>query len=135
LGELSASTLQPLGRRPATFVSDGRYGKQRQQRTLTAFLGGSLVYTRMRLTQTLVPSRDPSYTSPKPPEANGSESILRRSGERVYDVGSVALVLHLFLSSRRHFREAALPGSRSSRTYAGLSEEWGRATRRRTSSR
>jgi len=42
------------GRRPVSFVSDGKQGKLwRWQR----------VCTRTRLTQTLEPSRDPSYTS------------------------------------------------------------------------
>ena len=52
--------------------------------------------------------------------------MLRRSDEILHDDGSVALAPHILLSSRRHFREARLEGSRSSRAYAALSDEWGR---------
>ena len=44
----------------------------------------------------------------------------------MYDFGSIALVPHTLLSTRRHFRNAGLGGSRPSRTYSGLSGEWGK---------
>jgi hypothetical protein len=75
--------------------------------------------------QTLEPLRVPWYLSPLPPAANGSGPILRRLGERMHDVGSIPLVPHMLLSSRRHFREGATEGSKPSRAYAGLSGEWG----------
>jgi hypothetical protein len=43
----------------------------------------------------------------------------------MYDVGSILLVPHMLLSSRRHFREGATEGSKPSRAYIGLSGEWG----------
>jgi hypothetical protein len=49
--------------------------------------------------------------------------MFRNSDGRMYDVGSIALVPHIFLSSRRHFLEAALEGSRSPEAYAGISGE------------
>jgi hypothetical protein len=42
----------------------------------------------------------------------------------VSDVGSIP-VPHTLLSSRRHFRAAALEGSRSPKAYAGLSVKRG----------
>ena len=48
--------------------------------------------------------------------------MLRTEDERVYAVGSIVLVPHILLSSRRHFLKAGLAGSRISRTYTGLSK-------------
>jgi hypothetical protein len=53
--------------------------------------------------------------------------MFRTSDESVYDVGSIPSVPHMLLSSRRHFRDAPLEGSRPSRAYASISEEQGRA--------
>lgn len=47
----------------------------------------------------------------------------------MYEVGSITLVPHTFLSSRRHFRKAGPSGSRTSRAYVGLNR--GREARRR----
>jgi len=44
----------------------------------------------------------------------------------VYEVGSIDMVPHMFLSSRRHFRKPELLESRLSRAYARSSREWGR---------
>ena len=41
----------------------------------------------------------------------------------MYEVGSIVLVPHIFLSSRKHFRKAGLAGSRASRAYDSLSGE------------
>lgn len=53
-------------------------------------------------------------------------SMLRREDESVYDIGSIPAVPHMLLSSRRHFREVALEGSRPSRTYSSWNGEFGR---------
>ena len=50
--------------------------------------------------------------------------MLRGSGERLYDVGSIALAPHMVLSSYKHFREAGPEGSIPVRTYADFSGEW-----------
>jgi len=76
--------------------------------------------------QTFEPLSVPSYTLPGPPEAIGWRPIFRSEGESVYEVGSIVLVPHMLLSSRRHFRKPELAGSRLSRAYAGSSRERGR---------
>ena len=43
---------------------------------------------------------------------NGESLVSRGGNGREYEVGSLALVPHIVLSSRRHFREAGLEGSR-----------------------
>ena len=43
----------------------------------------------------------------------------------MYEVGSIALLPHMLLISRRHFRKAELEGSRISRAYAGLNRDGG----------
>ena len=45
------------------------------------------------------------------------------------DVGSIVLIPHMLLSSRKHFREAALKWGRLFKAYAGLSGRRGRKTR------
>jgi hypothetical protein len=59
----------------------------------------------MRFTQTLESLRVPSNTLPEPPEATDWGPIFRSKGESVYDVGSIILVPHICLSSRRHLQK------------------------------
>jgi len=131
----SVSISRPLGKRSVSFVSDGKQEERQQQKHASAvFSGPSRVYTRTRLTQTLERPSVPSYTSPCPPDANGSRPILS-GDESVYDVGSIVLVPHMLLSSRRHFRKAGLEGLRRSSAYASLRGEWESLARQRTLSR
>ena len=44
----------------------------------------------------------------------------------MYDVGSIPLALHMFLSSCTHLWEAGLEGSRWLRAYVDLSGKWRR---------
>ena len=105
-----------------SLVGDDWQGKQGDRGyTLAAVCSTSRRYTWMRLMQTVEPFRLPMCTSPKPPRVNGLGSISRFWGGRVYDVGSIALVPHTLLSSRRHFREVGQDGSRRLRAYSGLS--------------
>ena len=76
--------------------------------------------------QTPEPLRVPWYTSPKPPEANGWVRISNSWGESKWDVGRIALVPQMHLSSRRHFRNALLEGSRTLRACACLSGKRGK---------
>ena len=89
-----------------------------RRRTFVAFSGPSLEYTLMRLTQMLRPLRVPLKISPEPPEATGRSLTLSTGGEKVYGVGSIILLPHILLSSRRHFRKQGLAGSRILRVYA-----------------
>ena len=54
--------------------------------------------------------------------------IVRSGEERVYEVGSIDLVPHILLSSRRHFRKVGLVGSRVSSAYDNVSGERRRET-------
>lgn len=65
----------------------------------------------------------------------GWGTIFRSEGERVYEVGCIVLVPHVFLSSCRRFRRTGLVRSRIPRVYAGLSEEQGTDIGRRTLSK
>ena len=60
-------------------------------------------YILIRLIQTLVPLRVPLKISPEPPEAIGWPlSIPRTEDGRVYVAGSIILVLHMSMNSRKH---------------------------------
>ena len=109
-----------------------RWGRQR---TFVAASGSPLEDIRTHLMETFLPSRTPSHISLELPEAKGWRPALRSEDERVYEVGSIILVPHAVLSSRRHFRKAGLKWSSTPRAYGSLSEERKRKTRRHTSSR
>ena len=99
-------------------ISNGTQGGWwRRYRTLVVFFGTSLGYTLTCFTQTLDPSRVPSYTSSEPPMATGQRPTSRTEGERMYEVGSIILVPHMPRSSHGHFRKQGLVWSRLPRAY------------------
>ena len=113
MGVPSISTPPPLGRTSVGCIGDSVYKKQWGQKH-TFLAAGEIPQTDTgkRFTQTAVLPSVPRCISPKPPEVNGWESTVRRWEEIMWDVGRVACVPHMLLSSRRHFREAGQEGSR-----------------------
>lgn len=81
------------------------------------FCESPLGYAVIRFTRTLEPLKDPSYT----PSDVGRRSTSRRESERVHDLGSTSLMLHIFLSSSSDSWNAALVGlEKPKRTYTDV---------------